>query len=369
MGNRLVVSPEVERLLGPDVILAWAAAIEKYSLPCIGCSERIDPDPIQQVTLSVAFLTPEDGGDRPVAEVLLAHEGCYSSTFIDATEDDEEQPSSEEDPFSIDLTPTAFSLLKETGTRAVIGWTVPGVRLGIPVGDRENLDMAIRSLLAHGLQLVTCPFLEFETPAEDWRVEIRSDRQLYMIGPSVLRLVVSSPALPADWLAAATEQGRCVLLATATLTDASEAEMADPGGFLLRKLQVANIAGRLAGGVVPITVDPAVFSLPPHPVESAAVATGQDGWFATVRGRFRRQPHKVRQKLPVRSGSAPLGRDRGQARWARSARLAASGSARSPAATGRLGASLNAQVAAGMGLRCAIGAIFCLDRDLDSHPD
>ena len=243
---RTVVSTEVERLLGPEVVGGWAQAIDTHELPCYICPDLIDPSAGESVTLSVAVMPPDPGENRPTLEVLVAHERCGRSRILVPGDDV---------PQDLPPGPPAVAMVKPGGTRAVLllGFYAP--KLGMPVGARGSVDSYLRPLMELGLELVLVPYDQFETRIESWSLTVTTEANLVLQGPMPLAFTIPCPDLSPPWTQALAEQGRCLVLVMTSMDgEGFVTGRGDPAAEVLAAIDQARMAGRLLGGVVAASI-------------------------------------------------------------------------------------------------------------------
>jgi hypothetical protein len=163
------------------------------------------------------------------------------------------------------------AIFKPTGIRAMLVMGFYADRLGIPIGSQEHLDTFIGSLLRLGLQLVSVPYLEFDTEIAGWALEVPGDGRVVLAGPEPLRFASSAADPPGPWLDAVAEQKRAVVLMTTMVTGPGYLDDGLGDSAILDHLDRARRAGHLLGGVVPASAPrrpPGVTGRRPRPFKT-----------------------------------------------------------------------------------------------------
>lgn len=247
MATNLIVSEEVRRRLGQEIIDANRAVIATQPYPCQRCRQEIPADLGEPVALSAITFAPSDDGPSEV-RLIVTHARCSPSRVISLDVPAAAIPESPPPPM--------IGLLRPAGARAVAFWEPGGVLWS---GDgREPVDVYLLDCLERGLQLVAEPVLQFDRPAaRGWRVDVGRDGGVSVTDGRGRSIIVDGPmAAWPPWCEAIAEQRRCLVLTGTAVTGAYLGESGrgpDPE-LILAKLEEARLAGRLVGGVVPARI-------------------------------------------------------------------------------------------------------------------
>lgn len=243
----VIVSEEVSRLLGDEMVQSFVMLARTKNLECKMCQRLIrhdDPDP---VTMAVATFLAERGEPRRI-EVLITHQHCADSKVVAL---DIPYPGAD----VIAGVPPAISLIWPSGRTAVI-FERGVVARRRPLDGFEPTDSWVHTCLEAGLHLVLDPVEEFERVVDGWNMRIDDPALgLEVQGRGEERLRLPHP-LPGAFVDVIARERRCTLITGSALlsTDVYHSAPAIDGHDLLAQLDEARRDGRLVGGVVEVVL-------------------------------------------------------------------------------------------------------------------